>query len=55
MLQELILDARTLSKRLSYSLAVIATLALSIGATTVMFSVADPALLKSATDLLRSR
>ena len=46
MLHELILAARTLSKRLSYSLAVIATLALGIGATTVMFSVADAALLR---------
>jgi predicted permease len=46
MLHELILAVRTLSKRLSYSLAVVATLALGIGATTVMFSVADAALLR---------
>ena len=46
MLKEVTLAVRTLSKRLSYSLAVIATLALGIGATTVMFSVADAALLR---------
>ena len=46
MLHELILAIRTLSKRPGYSLAVVATLALGIGATTVMFSVADAALLR---------
>src|SRR5688572_1909280 len=46
MLQEVMIALRTLAKRRAYSLAVVATLALGIAATTVMFSVVDAALLR---------
>ena len=46
MLKETAIAIRTLSKRPGYALAVVLTLALGIGATTLMFSVADAALLR---------
>jgi putative ABC transport system permease protein len=46
MLQELIIAVRTLAKRPGYALSVIATLALGIGATTLMFSLVDAALIR---------
>lgn len=46
MLQDLLIAARTLLKRPGYALAVIATLALGIGASTMMFSLLDAALLR---------
>ena len=46
MFQELIIAVRTLAKRPGYALSVIATLALGIGATTLMFSLADAALIR---------
>jgi predicted permease len=46
MLKEVAVAIRTLAKRPGYSLSVILTLALGIGATTLMFSVADAALLR---------
>lgn len=46
MLNELMLAVRTLSKRPGYASSVIATLALGIGATTLMFSLVDAALIR---------
>ena len=46
MLQELTIAVRTLIKRPGYALSVIATLTLGIGATTMMFSLLDGAMLR---------
>src|SRR6185436_16741364 len=46
MLQDLLIAARTLLKRPGYALSVVATLTLGIGATTMMFSLLDGALLR---------
>ena len=46
MLQELLIVVRTLAKRPGYTLSVVATLALGIGATTLMFSLVDAALIR---------
>src|SRR5262245_37230063 len=46
MLKDLEIAARTLVKRPGYALSVVATLALGIGATTMMFSLLDGALLR---------
>jgi putative ABC transport system permease protein len=46
MVQDLAIAARTLLKRPGYALSVIATLTLGIGATTMMFSLLDGALLR---------
>lgn len=46
MLQELIITARTLLKRPGYALGIIMTLALGIGAITMMFSLVDAAMLR---------
>src|SRR5262245_57520638 len=46
MFQDLVIAARTLIKRPGYALSVIATLTLGIGATAMMFSLLDSALLR---------
>src|SRR6185436_20143487 len=46
MLQDLLIAARTLLKRPGYAVSVVATLTLGIGATTMMFSLLDGAMLR---------